>query len=215
QARKAATARERLDALLELFLRVYQRRRRQHEHRVLLGQSARDFAVIEIGEAGADRHRSRRAVAQHEHDVASAEFIARALHAATATTASAPWPRNCANTWRNMACSAALSCPPENRLRIAPWTCSADTPARSGICRPSGSVSIACDCAGLPLCGGCGSARVPPPPIDALPESPRSVCGEGEVCAAWASCCSTCCGSSPSTCAADETSVWVRNAALG
>src|SRR5439155_17361563 len=51
-------------------LRVQERRARQHEHGVLVGQAAADLQVIEVGEPGADLDRCGRALAQYEHDVA-------------------------------------------------------------------------------------------------------------------------------------------------
>src|SRR5689334_17765562 len=57
-------------ALLHVALRVEQRRTRQHQHRILLRQTAHDLDVVEIGEAGADLDRSRLAFLEREDDVA-------------------------------------------------------------------------------------------------------------------------------------------------
>src|SRR6267378_4898452 len=50
QARQAAAARHVAHALLHVTLRVEQRRARQHQDRVLLGQAAQHLDVVEVGE---------------------------------------------------------------------------------------------------------------------------------------------------------------------
>src|SRR5882762_1053919 len=65
-----AAARHLAHALLHVALRVQQRRARQDQHRVLLGQAAHDLDVVEIGETGANLQRSGFSVLHDEHDVA-------------------------------------------------------------------------------------------------------------------------------------------------
>src|SRR5207249_7994781 len=50
-------ARDVLEALAELLLRLNQRRARQDEHGVLLFHAGRDLNVVLIGQARLDRHR--------------------------------------------------------------------------------------------------------------------------------------------------------------
>src|SRR6266481_3224267 len=78
-------------ALLHVALRIEQRRARQHEHGILLGQPAHDLDVVEIGEPGADLHWSRLAVLEREDDVARrlARVATEAAAAAAGTTATA------------------------------------------------------------------------------------------------------------------------------
>src|SRR5882762_11730325 len=77
-------------ALLHVALRVEQRRARQDQHRVLLGQAAHDLDVVEIGEPGADLHWSRLAVLEREDDVARRLAGATAESAAAGAAASPP-----------------------------------------------------------------------------------------------------------------------------
>src|SRR5438132_4199736 len=63
-----------LEALAELLLRLYERRARQHEHRVPLRQAARHLDVVLIGEPGPDRHRQRLPVPQGKDDEVAAEL---------------------------------------------------------------------------------------------------------------------------------------------
>src|SRR5438093_6150870 len=75
--------------LLHVALRIEQRRAWQHQHRVLLRQTAHDLDEVEIGETGADLHRGRLAVLEDEDDVARG--LAR-VAVETATTRPAPTP---------------------------------------------------------------------------------------------------------------------------
>src|SRR5258706_3890290 len=68
-ARQAAAS-DVAHALLHVALRIEQRRARQHQHGILLGQAAHDLDVVEIGEARANLHRRRFAVLEREDDVA-------------------------------------------------------------------------------------------------------------------------------------------------
>src|SRR5882762_8584504 len=82
-----------LEALAELLLRLHERRARQHEDRVVLRQTTRDFDVVLVGEARADRNGNRGAAAEHEDDVARAT-AARVV--APASPYSSPSPRDLA-----------------------------------------------------------------------------------------------------------------------
>src|SRR5258706_8855419 len=68
-ARQAAAS-DVAHALLHVALRIEQRRARQHEDGILLGQPAHDFDVIEIGQARTDLHRRRLPLLEREDAVA-------------------------------------------------------------------------------------------------------------------------------------------------
>ncbi len=108
-------------------------------------------------------------------------------------------------------CSAGVSVPPVKRFIIAARTCSGVTPGGSVIWRPSRIVMTA------PLAAVSGFA-LPPPPSEAelwTVSPPARGPGAAGAGVEAASCCITCWGSRPSTCAAEATSRWVRSAALG
>src|SRR2546425_7240138 len=83
-------ARDVLEALAELLLRLDQRRARQDEHGVLLFHAGRDLNVVLIGQARPDRHRGDVAGAAHEHDITVSRSTPRASRAAAAPAAPAP-----------------------------------------------------------------------------------------------------------------------------
>src|SRR5216684_1313284 len=74
-------ARDVLEALAELLLRLDQRRARQDEHGVLLFHAGRDLNVVLIRQARLDRHRGDVAGAAHEHDIAVPRSSPRASRA--------------------------------------------------------------------------------------------------------------------------------------
>src|SRR5438067_6496572 len=77
-------ARDVLEALAELLLRLDQRRARQDEHGVLLFYAGRDLDVVLIGQARLDGHRGDIAGAAHEHDIAVSRSSPRASRAPAA-----------------------------------------------------------------------------------------------------------------------------------
>src|SRR5437667_1620536 len=85
-------ARDVLEALAELLLRLNQRRARQDEHGVLLFHAGRDLNVVLIGQARLDRHRGDVAGAAHEHDIAVSRSSPRASRAPPAPPPPPPPP---------------------------------------------------------------------------------------------------------------------------
>src|SRR5262245_40250785 len=77
--------------LLHFLLRLHQARAWEHQDRVGLAQSAHHFAVVEVGETGADPHRRRTSGALDEHDEPAAEEPL-APRGATAGAAAGPGP---------------------------------------------------------------------------------------------------------------------------
>src|SRR5258706_1758324 len=114
-------------ALLHVALRIEQRRARQHEDGVLLGQAAHDLDVVEISEAGANLHRRRLAVLEREDDVArlltgvAAETSATRATAATGTLHHLPHRRHRAllGGRQILARHALLECRPDLCFRHA------------------------------------------------------------------------------------------------
>src|SRR6266536_5228486 len=86
-----AAARHLAHALLHVALRVEQRGAGQHQDGILLGQPAHDFDVIEIGQAGTDRHGRRLPVLEREDDVARL-LTAAATEAAARASPPPPAP---------------------------------------------------------------------------------------------------------------------------
>src|SRR3954447_2709952 len=74
-------------ALLHVALGIDERRARQHQHGVLLGEPVGDLDVIEVGQPGTDLDGRGFAVAQHEDDVARHVTAAPRPAASTASAA--------------------------------------------------------------------------------------------------------------------------------